>query len=209
MPTRMKEFRRTTLEKASAVLEDVGMSTEIIETRRLGKFNATNENPRPLRITVPTLRDKMRLMRNAPTLKNSNDSRMKLVRIGKDMTPMEREGDLKLKREWEGKKEESTGGPRSQVDTAKRKSNKRGDVQKPRKATESAAGGRRPITVTGKSWHLHQSTCLGVLYSNVYSVLNKRAELLVYLQFHKPIIIALVEILPKNLRYPVDENEIT
>ena len=41
------------------------------------------------------------------------------------------------------------------------------------------------------------------------SVLNKRAELLVYLQLHKPVIIALVEMLPKNLRYPVDENEIT
>ena len=40
------------------------------------------------------------------------------------------------------------------------------------------------------------------------SVLNKRSELLVYLQLHKPVIIALVEILPKNLRYPVDENEI-
>ena len=94
--------------RASAVLEDIGMSTEIIETRRLGTFNATNENPRPLRITVPTLSDKMRLMRNAPKLKNSNDPRMKLVRIRKDMTPMEREEDLKLKREWEGKKEEST-----------------------------------------------------------------------------------------------------
>ena len=84
------------------------MSTEIIETRRLGQFNATNENPRPLRITVPTLSDKMRLMRNAQKLKNSNDPRMKLVRIRKDMTPMEREEDMKLKREWEGKKEEST-----------------------------------------------------------------------------------------------------
>ena len=52
--------------RASAVLDERGMSTEIIETRRLGKFNATNENRRPLRITVPTLSDKMRLMRNAP-----------------------------------------------------------------------------------------------------------------------------------------------
>ena len=94
--------------RASAVLEDIGMSTEIIVTRRLGKFNATNENPRPLRITAPTLSDKMRLMRNAPKLKNGNDPRMKLVRIRKDMTPMEREEDLKVKREWEGKKEEST-----------------------------------------------------------------------------------------------------
>ena len=94
--------------KATAILEDIGMSTEIIETRRLGKYNATNENPRPLRITVPTLSDKMRLMRNAPKLKNSSDPNMKLVRIRKDMTPMEREEDLKLKREWEGKKEEST-----------------------------------------------------------------------------------------------------
>ena len=94
--------------KATAILEDIGMSTEIIETRRLGKYNATNENPRPLRITVPTLSDKMRLMRNAPQLKNSSDPNMKLVRIRKDMTPMEREEDLKLKREWEGKKEEST-----------------------------------------------------------------------------------------------------
>ena len=42
--------------KATAILEDIGMSTEIIETRRLGKYNATNENPRPLRITVPTLK---------------------------------------------------------------------------------------------------------------------------------------------------------
>ena len=40
--------------KATAILEDIGMSTEIIETRRLGKYNATNENPRPLWITVPT-----------------------------------------------------------------------------------------------------------------------------------------------------------
>ncbi len=93
--------------RATAVREEIGMSTEIIETRRLGKFNATNENPRPLRITVPTLSDKMRLMRNAPKLKNSNDPCMKLVRIRKDMTPMEREEDLKLKLEWEGKKEES------------------------------------------------------------------------------------------------------
>ena len=87
--------------RATAVREEIGMSTEIIETRRLGKFNATNENPR---ITVPTLSDKIRLMSNAPKLKNSNDPRMKLVRIRKDI-PMERE--LKLKREWEGKKEES------------------------------------------------------------------------------------------------------
>ena len=29
-----------------------------------------------------------------------------------------------------------------------------------------------------------------------------------YLQLHKPVIIALVEILPTNLRYPDDENEI-
>ena len=94
--------------KATAILEDIGMSTEIIETRRLGKYNATNENPRPLRITVPTLIDKMRLMRNAPKLKNSSDPHMKLIRIRKDMTPMDREEDLKLKREWEGKKEEST-----------------------------------------------------------------------------------------------------
>ena len=94
--------------KATAILEDIGMSTEIIETRRLGKYNATNENPRPLRITVPTLSDKMRLMRNAPKLKNSSDPHMKLIRIRKDMTPMEREEVLKLKREWEGKKEEST-----------------------------------------------------------------------------------------------------
>ncbi len=35
--------------RATAVREEIGMSTEIIETRRLGKFNATNENPRPLR----------------------------------------------------------------------------------------------------------------------------------------------------------------
>ena len=94
--------------RATAVLLEIGMSTEIIETRRLGKFIATNENPRPVRITVPTLSDKMRLMRNAPKLKNSNDPRMKLVRIRKDMTPMEREEDLKLKRAWERKKEEST-----------------------------------------------------------------------------------------------------
>ena len=93
--------------KATAILEDIGMSTEIIETRRLGKYNATNENPRPLRITVPTLSDTMWLMRNAPKLKNSSDPHMKLIRIRKDMTPMEREADLKLKREWEGKKKES------------------------------------------------------------------------------------------------------
>ena len=94
--------------KATAILEDIGMSTDIIETRRLGKYNATNENPRPLRITVPTLSDKMRLMRNAPKLKNRCDPHMKLIRIRKDMTPMEREEDLKLKRELEGKNEEST-----------------------------------------------------------------------------------------------------
>ena len=104
------------------------------------------------------------------------------------------------------------GGPPSQVDPAKRKSCKCGDVQTPRKATESTTGGRRPVTVTGKSVDLQQSTCtstcLPVLYSNVDSVLNKRAELSVYLQLHKLVIIALVDILPKNLRYPVDENEI-
>ena len=92
--------------KATAILEDIGMSTDIIETRRLGKYNATNENPRPLRITVPTLSDKMRLMRN--WLKNRCDPHMKLIRIRKDVTPMEREEDLKLKRELEGKNEEST-----------------------------------------------------------------------------------------------------
>ena len=104
------------------------------------------------------------------------------------------------------------GGPPSQVDPAKRKSCKRGDVQTPREATESATGGSRPVTLTGKSVDLQQSTCtstcLRVLYSNVDSVLNKRAELSVYLQLHKPVIVALVEILPKNLRYPIDENEI-
>ena len=84
------------------------MSTEIIETRRLGKFNATNENPRPLRITMPTLSEKMRLMRNAPKLKNSNDPNMNLIGIRMDMTPMERGEDLKLKQELEGKYEEST-----------------------------------------------------------------------------------------------------
>ena len=95
--------------RATAVLEEIGKRTEIIETRRLRKCNATNENPRPVRITVPTLSDKMRLMRNAPNLKNSNDPHLKLVKkIRKDMTPMEREEDLQLKREWEGKKEEST-----------------------------------------------------------------------------------------------------
>ena len=80
--------------KATAILEDIGMSTDIIETPRLGKYNSTNENPRPLRITVPTLSDKMRLMRNAPKLENSSDPHMKLIRITKDMTPMEREEDV-------------------------------------------------------------------------------------------------------------------
>ena len=144
--------------KATAILEDIGMSTEIIETRRLGKYNATNENPRPLRITVPTLSDKMRLMRNAPKLKNSSDPNMKLVRIRKDMTPMEREEDLKLKREWEGKKGRihEVGGPPSQVDPAKWKSCKRGDVQTPREATESATGGSRPREICGPTTeHLH------------------------------------------------------
>ena len=47
--------------RATEVLEEIGMSTEIIETRRLGKFNATNENPWPLRITMPNLSEKMRL----------------------------------------------------------------------------------------------------------------------------------------------------
>ena len=98
----------------------------------------------------------------------------------------------------------TVGGPRSQLDTAKMKRDKRGDVQNTRKVTESAAGGRRPITVTGKSQHLHQNTCLRVLYSNVDSVLNKRAELLVCLQLPKPVIVALVDILAKNLRYPAD-----
>ena len=66
---------------------------------------------RPMKTRGPyglPCRDKMRLMRNAPKLKNSSDPHMKLIRIRKDMTPMEREEDLKLKREWEGKKEEST-----------------------------------------------------------------------------------------------------
>ena len=36
-------------------------------------------------------------MRNAPRLKNSSDPYLKLIRIRKDMTPMEREEDLKLK----------------------------------------------------------------------------------------------------------------
>ena len=83
------------------------------------------------------------------------------------------------------------GGPRSQVDTEERKSYKRGDVQKARKDTESAAGGCRPDNVKGKSLYQHQntctSTCLRLLYSNVDSFLNNRQELLVCLQLHKPV----------------------
>ena len=103
---------------------------------------------------MPTLSDKMRLMRNAPKLKNSNGPRMKLVRIRKDMVNgTEGRPEAGMGRKKGGIHE--VGGPRSQMDAAKRKSNKRGDVQKTRKATESAAGGSRPITVTGKSGHLH------------------------------------------------------
>ena len=92
------------------------------------------------------------------------------------------------------------------------KSYKRGDVQKARKVTESATGGRRPVIVTGKYVHNTTVLALAPVYEyynqNVDSVLNKRQELLVYLQLHKPGSIALVEMLPKHLRYHVDENEI-
>ena len=66
---------------------------------------------RPMKTRGPLglpLSEKMRLMRNAPKLKNNNDPNMNLIRIRKDMTPMERGEDLKLKRELEGKMEEST-----------------------------------------------------------------------------------------------------
>ena len=51
-------------------------------------------------------------------------------------------------------------GPRSQVGTAEMKSYKRGDVQKARKVTESATGGRRPVIVTGKN--VHNTTVLAL-----------------------------------------------
>ena len=40
------------------------------------------------------------LFRYGHVYNNSSDPHMKLIRIRKDMTPMEREEDLKLKREW-------------------------------------------------------------------------------------------------------------
>ena len=150
--------------KATAILEDIGMSTEIRETRRLGKYNATNENPRPLRITVPTLSDKMRLMRNAPKLKNSRYPHMKLIKKNKEGHDTNGKGRRPKAEAGMGRKKggiHEVGGPPSQVDPAKRKSCKRGDVQTPRKATESGTGGRRPVSVTGKcvcgptTEHLH------------------------------------------------------
>ena len=101
--------------------------------------------------------------------------------------------DINLKREWEGKKEESTKSGDHQAKWIRRRgivvNVGTSRVQTPRKATVSATGGRRPVTVTGKYVDLQQSTCtstcLRVLYSNVDSVLNKRAELSVYLQLHK------------------------
>ena len=82
--------------RATAVLEEIGMSTELEDWE-----NAMQ----PMKTRGLFGCEKMMLMRNPPKLENSNDPHLKLIRIRKDMTPMEGEEDLNLKREWEGKKE--------------------------------------------------------------------------------------------------------
>ena len=49
---------------------------------------------------------------------------------------------------------------------------------------------------------------LTVMYTNADSLLNKRDELHALIDIHKPLIIGIVEVKPKNLRYDVQECEI-
>ena len=46
------------------------------------------------------------------------------------------------------------------------------------------------------------------MYSNVDSLLNKRKEILALIELHKPLVVGLVEIKPKNCKYQVQECEI-
>ena len=99
------------------------------------------------------------------------------------------------------------------------------DSSKKRRFTsnsDNACSRKRRFTLNGDNGIKSQSLNIGgtngcsksvgtnikMLYTNADSLLNKRDELKAQIEIHKPSIIGIVEIKPKNLRYSVEECEI-
>ena len=79
----------------------------ITDCRRLGKYRreVVTAKPRPIRISAATVGQRDAILQCAPKLKNFDNTKGVVIR--KDLTPMQREEENNLRKEWQKKKEES------------------------------------------------------------------------------------------------------
>ena len=104
-PIKRKE---TDIANVSKIFEEITSTTiEITDCRRLGKRKLKNEqqNPRPMRVSVSDQHQRDNILKSAKKLRENDET--KHITIRNDMTPRERTEDIRLRKEWQAKKEQS------------------------------------------------------------------------------------------------------
>lgn len=88
-------------------IETEATTRNIIEIRRLGKYNAqgTNANPRPLLVKMTDTHIKWNIIKNGKKLRDVRNHMISKLRIVPDLTRKEREADKKLKEELKAKRD--------------------------------------------------------------------------------------------------------
>ena len=95
-------------EKFEALCKDnLGLKTKVKTATRLGPFAENQAWPRPIKITVQSQDCRNKILKAAIKLKDTEDDIAKKMFINKDITPLERTGDQKLRQERDTKRKQS------------------------------------------------------------------------------------------------------
>jgi hypothetical protein len=93
----------------SLCMSELGVEVDVSQDQvsRLGKKPENGNKPRPMRVRLETEGDRKQVLTNAKKLSKSENDSFHRVFIKKDMTPMEREEDVRLRALRDKKRKES------------------------------------------------------------------------------------------------------
>jgi hypothetical protein len=221
-----EEKRSKDNEKVQEIISKLKGKHQPKDIRRLGApprgdVNAeqTPRRPRPIRLTFQTELERDETLRafKAVTRNRGDEDPNQSVKVSmrKDMTPQEREEDRALFFRAEAKERSvETGGRRpSNLGQKEGEDSQRGKVptgqrrqMKEKTTNVHSFKGTKPERAEPCSATSNTHTCI---YTNVDTLKNKKTELLVLVDLHKPSFIGITELKPKNSRFALQECELT
>ena len=145
-------------------------------------------HPKPLRIRLKTEEMRSDVMRKAKMLAKSESATHRRIYLKRDMTPLQRAEVAKSRKNRLRREErEPRSGPRC-----------------PQQCL--ATSGEKYVNST---FAQNVNSTLACMYFNADSLLNKRDELKLLLDEHKPMVVGITEVTPKNYRTEIQQAELS